>query len=140
MASRRATCSCGQLEVTTEGEPFAVYVCHCLECQRRTGSVLAGGGRFLLEHVRVRGRSREYVRVSDKGEGRTFHFCPECGTTVYWFWESAPEAVSVAVGAFADPAFPPPVVSVFEGRRHSWLDLAGPIKRHEGSARPKPTA
>lgn len=139
MAGRLATCSCGQLEVATEGEPLAVYICHCLECQRRTGSVFAGGARFLREHVRVRGRSSEFVRVSDMGEGRTFHFCPECGTTVYWTWASAPEAVSVAVGAFADPTFPPPVVSVFERRRHPWLDLAGAIARHEGSARPQPS-
>jgi len=38
MASREATCSCGRLRLTAEGEPVRVSVCHCLGCQRRSGS------------------------------------------------------------------------------------------------------
>jgi hypothetical protein len=51
--------------------------------------------------------------------------CPECGTTVFFTTESAPELIAVPVGAFADPGFPAPRVSVREERRHSWLDLPG---------------
>ncbi|MDB5537376.1 MAG: hypothetical protein JWQ65_2251, partial [Devosia sp.] len=36
MASRTASCSCGQLSIEVEGEPGGVGVCHCLACQRRT--------------------------------------------------------------------------------------------------------
>ena len=38
MATRVAACHCGQLHLAVEGEPFAVSICHCLACQRRTGS------------------------------------------------------------------------------------------------------
>jgi hypothetical protein len=132
VASRRATCSCGQLEVATEGEPLLVYVCHCLDCQRRTGSVLSSGARFLREQVQIRGRSREFQRVSDRGEGRTYRFCPDCGSTVYWTWASAAdEAINVAVGAFADPDFPPPVASFNERRSRPWLDLTGQIEHYQ---------
>jgi hypothetical protein len=31
--------------------------------------------------------------------------------------------VSVAVGAFADPHFPAPRVSVYDCRRHPWVQL-----------------
>jgi hypothetical protein len=31
--------------------------------------------------------------------------------------------VGVAVGAFADPHFPPPRVSVYDSRRHPWVQL-----------------
>jgi hypothetical protein len=31
--------------------------------------------------------------------------------------------VSVAVGAFGDPSFPPPRVSVYDSRRHAWVAL-----------------
>jgi hypothetical protein len=37
--------------------------------------------------------------------------------------EGRDDAVSVAVGAFADPSFPAPRVSVYDGRRHSWVRL-----------------
>ncbi|MFN2470768.1 MAG: aldehyde-activating protein, partial [Gaiellaceae bacterium] len=39
MSNRHAACSCGQLRLTVEGEPVRVSICHCLACQRRTGSV-----------------------------------------------------------------------------------------------------
>ena len=41
MTVQRAACSCGQLHLTIEGEPVRISMCHCLECQRRTGAVLS---------------------------------------------------------------------------------------------------
>jgi hypothetical protein len=40
MMTRRAACSCGQLRLEIEGEPSRVSMCHCMECQRRTGAVI----------------------------------------------------------------------------------------------------
>src|SRR6476619_4515150 len=121
MVTRRAACSCGQLELVAEGEPVRVSVCHCLACQRRTGSAFGVQARFPAERVRIAGRSTQYVRSSDEGETRTFEFCPACGATVYYRLASVPDVIAVPVGAFADPAFPPPWVSVYESRRHPWL-------------------
>jgi hypothetical protein len=123
MTARHAACSCEHLRLTAEGEPVRISVCHCLACQRRTGSAFGVQARFPVESVRIEGRFSEYVRISDEGEGRTFSFCPECGATVFWKTESEPETVAVPVGAFADPGFPEPRVSVWEKRRHPWVDL-----------------
>ena len=49
MNTRRASCSCGQLQLTIEGEPSRIAMCHCLECQRRTGAVISNQARFRLE-------------------------------------------------------------------------------------------
>jgi hypothetical protein len=106
-------------------------MCHCLACQRRTGSLFGAQARFPAERVRTDGRFSEYVRVSDEGEARTYSFCPDCGATVFYRTASAPELVAVPVGAFADPSFPAPWVSVFEKRRHRWLELPGDME-HEG--------
>jgi hypothetical protein len=46
MNTRTASCSCGQLTVVTAGDPIRVSVCHCLACQRRTGSVFGAQARF----------------------------------------------------------------------------------------------
>lgn len=85
--------------------------------------------RFAAEQVRVAGRYTDYVRISDEGEERTFHFCPDCGATVFFTLASAPEAIAVPVGAFADPSFPPPVRSVYDSRRHPWLSLPDGLER-----------
>lgn len=122
MTARTAACSCGQLSVTVEGEPKGVGVCHCLACQQRTGSAFAYLASF-SEPYEVRGQATEYVRVGDAGAAFRFRFCPKCGTTVYHTEEGVGGGISIAVGAFADPDFPPPSVSVYDCRRHGWLTL-----------------
>ena len=131
MTTRVASCSCGQLRLTCEGEPVRISMCHCLECQKRTGNVFATQARFARECVRIEGRATQWARAGDSGEGATFSFCPVCVSTVYWEPTGAPDIVYVAVGAFADPSFPPPRVSVYEERRHPWALAAGqlPLER-----------
>jgi hypothetical protein len=131
MATRHAACSCGQLRLTAEGEPVRISMCHCLACQRRTGSAFGLQARFPAERVHVEGRSTEYVRVSDHGEERRFSFCPECGATVYYRLPAAPDLVAVPIGAFADPGFPPPRISVYESRRHPWVALPAEEREDE---------
>ena len=82
--TREASCSCGQLRVTVEGEPVRVSVCHCLACQRRTGSAFGYQARFPIEVFEIEGDYKEHVRYSDEGEERRSSFCPECGSTVFW--------------------------------------------------------
>jgi hypothetical protein len=118
---REASCSCGQLRVTVEGEPVRVSVCHCLACQRRTGSAFGYQARFPAANVEISGPATEWVRTSDEGEERVFRFCPTCGSTVYYTLPDAPDLVAIPVGAFADPSFPPPRISVWEARRHAWV-------------------
>jgi len=128
--AREAACSCGQLRLTAEGDPVRISLCHCLACQRRTGSAFAIQARFPAERVRIVGRHTDYVRSSDWGEERTFHFCPDCGATV--FYTTPPEGlIAVPVGAFADPSFPPPTVSVYESRRHAWVSLPDGIQHED---------
>ena len=122
MPSRTASCSCGQLRIEVEGEPRGVGLCHCLACQRRTGSVFAALASFAAPY-RVFGRATEHLRVGDRGARFRFRFCPVCGTTVFHTEDGESGSVSVAVGAFAEPGFPPPEVSVYDCRRHPWVRL-----------------
>ena len=119
--TRTASCSCGQLRVQVKGEPV-VGICHCLACQKRTGSVFATLARFSAPFA-VFGAATEYLRVGDQGAKFTFRFCPICGTTVFHTEEGDEQSVSIAVGAFADSTFPAPQVSVYDCRRHPWVQL-----------------
>jgi hypothetical protein len=118
-----------RIEVT--GEPLGVGVCHCLACQRRTGSVFAALASFAAPYS-VSGAATEYVRVGDRGARFTFRFCPVCGTTLFHTEEGYEDAsVAVAVGAFADPSFPAPRASVYECRRHPWVRLPPGTVRYD---------
>jgi hypothetical protein len=130
MTFRTAACSCGQLRIQVEGEPRGVGICHCLACQTRTGSVFAALAGFTAPYT-VSGTATEYVRAGDQGAKFIFRFCPVCGTTVFHTEEGYNESVSVAVGAFSDPSFPAPKVSVYDCRRHPWVMLPPGIKVFE---------
>ena len=121
MISRLATCCCGQLKVSVDADPVRISMCHCLACQKRTGSVFGAQAWFPRDNVRISGDSSEYQRIADSGNRITFHFCPSCGSTVYYEAEAMPERTAVPVGAFADSQFPAPWVSVYETRKHAWV-------------------
>ncbi len=106
MTSRDALCSCGQLHLTAEGDPIRISMCHCLACQRRTGSAFAIQARFASTQVRIVGRHSDYVRTSDEGDERTFHFCPDCGATVFYTLSTVPDVVAVPIGAFCGAGLP----------------------------------
>ena len=127
---RRASCCCGQLKLHCEGEPVRVSICHCLSCQQRTGSAFGVQARFARERVSIDGRDAQWTRVGDSGGRATFHFCPLCGSTVFWEIDRLDGFVAVAVGAFADPSFPPPTVSIYETRQHPWSRMPGLAVEH----------
>jgi hypothetical protein len=110
--------------VTCEGEPVRVSICHCLACQQRTGSAFGVQARFARERVTMGGRDSPWTRVGDDGGRITFHFCPDCGATVYYECDDFMAGhVAIPVGAFADPSFPAPTVSVYRARRHAWTAM-----------------
>lgn len=125
-----ATCRCGQLSAICAGDPVRVSVCHCLECQRRSGSVFATQARWPIEQVTVTGTAREWAHTGESGNHAVFRFCPDCGCTIAFVIDRMPDLVAIPVGAFADPAFPPPAYSVFEERKHRWVALIGDTIEH----------
>jgi hypothetical protein len=95
MTPHTASCCCGRLQLQAHAEPLRVSVCHCLACQRRTGGVFATQARFDAGAVTLAGASKTFVRIGDEGGRATFHFCPECGTTVWYTADGLPGFVMV---------------------------------------------
>ncbi len=124
---RDASCSCGKLSITAEGDPVKISVCHCRECQRRTGSAFGVAVFFDREKVAAFGASNSYTRSGDSGRSIEFRFCPGCGSTVFWMPEFREDLVAVALGCFDEPSSLVPEQSVYEKSRVGWvgLDLPG---------------
>jgi hypothetical protein len=118
---RIASCACGQLKIACHGDPQLVALCHCLDCQRRTGSTYGIAAFFERGKVEAEGQASTFSRPSQGGHAVTFHFCPGCGSGVFWEPERKPDAIAVAVGCFADPHFPAPTRIAWEEQRHDWV-------------------
>ena len=116
-------------EIADDAEPMVV-MCHCIDCQKRSGSQFGSIAYYPTESVTLAGDAREFSRGTDSGNLFTTGFCPTCGSTVYARASRVPEIVGVTVGSIADPAFPRPVRSVYEQSRHHWIDLPAEMAHH----------
>ena len=129
---RQAACHCGQLKLRLSGEPQLVSSCHCQACQRRTGALFGSTSFWRKDQIAAtEGEHRTFRRQADSGNGLVFHFCPTCGSNVFWESERQPELVSIAVGCFADSAFPAPMRTVWTESKHGWLPFPAAIRHHE---------
>ena len=131
MTTRTASCRCGQLKATVTGEPVRLSVCHCLNCKKRSGSAFAVQARWPAEQVTVEGESKVHVMRGDSGNPASFHFCPECGSDVYYDISGKFEGlIAIPLGAFDDPYIGTPTYSVYEGRKHDWVAIAADGMEH----------
>ena len=132
MNSRTASCRCGQLRVSVTGEPVRVSVCHCLNCKKRSGSAFAVQARWPAEHVVIEGVSKSFDKVAESGNRATFHFCPQCGSDVHYAINGKFDGmIAVPLGAFDDPFFLTPNFSVWESRKHDWVEILGDRVEHD---------
>jgi hypothetical protein len=117
---RTAQCYCGALLVIATGEPERVYLCH-----------------YLKNRVRLEGVRKIYERGADSGGAIRFHFCPNCGSNMYWEGDRNPAVCGVAVGAFDEQSFPPPGDSIWEESIYPLLGLPSEMEHHRRNRYPE---
>ncbi len=131
MPTRHASCQCGKVTATIadKAEP-AIVACHCLDCQRRSGSPFGVIAYYQRDKVALTGATTEYARPTDEGNAFAHGFCPACGSTVWATTSKLPDRIGIALGAFADPLFGKPDRSVYERSKHFWIALPANVPRH----------
>ena len=131
MTERTASCRCGQLKAMVTGDPVRISICHCLNCKKRSGSAFAVQARWPADQVNIEGESKGFELVADSGNRAAFHFCPHCGSDVYYEINGKFDGlVAIPLGAFDDPYFAAPEYSVWEKRKHDWIEILGPDVDH----------
>ena len=119
----KASCQCGQLRVEVPGETVAVVACHCLACQKRSGSPFGEAAYYPHADVAIEGQSKQFARPTSTGGTFDQFFCPDCGTTVYMRGTKNPDVTGIPIGLFDDPHSMRPIRSVWEDRRHDWVEI-----------------
>jgi hypothetical protein len=118
--TREAVCACGDLRLTLEGEPILVSSCCCTRCQRRTGSFFGVTVYFQPAQMVAREGAESTFRRPEATT--TFHFCPRCGSNLWWAPDDPDEdVIGVAGGAFADAGLPSPERMVFTAHKHPYV-------------------
>jgi hypothetical protein len=116
-------CSCGEIRFRLASEPLFTHCCHCLNCQRQTGSAFVIN--LLIEADRVEvlaGEPRPVEVPRDDGSTQRIFRCPTCQVAVFSQY-SRPDVLFVRGGTLDDPAAVAPDVHIFTRSKLGWVAL-----------------
>jgi hypothetical protein len=120
--TREGGCSCGEVRYRLTSEPLFTHCCHCLNCQRQTGSAFVINA--LIEADRVELLAGEPQRVDvprDRGKQKVWR-CPTCRIALYSQYTS-PRLRFVRAGTLDDPGSVSPDVHIFTKSKVPWVVL-----------------
>jgi hypothetical protein len=121
--SREGGCACGEVRYRLTSGPLFVHCCHCLNCQRQTGSAFVIN--LLIETDRVEllaGEPQPVDAPRDDGSAQRIWRCPTCQVAVYSQY-TRPEFRYVRGGTLDEPRQVAPDVHIFTRSKVAWLTL-----------------
>ena len=122
-AEREEGCSCGAVRYRLTSEPMFVHCCHCLNCQRQTGSAFVINLLIEADRVEVLAGEPQPVDVPrDDGSAQRVYRCPACQVAVYSEY-GRPEVRFVRAGTLDDPSSVAPDVHIFTRSKVPWVTL-----------------
>jgi hypothetical protein len=123
--TRTAKCACGATSISVNGEPSIYGICHCDNCKRRTGSAFGISSYFKkIDVVSQEGATHVYAfHHTAQGNNQARHFCPNCGTTLFWYNSGLPQDIGIAAGCFVKELSGEPKLSVTHAKRYPWVAL-----------------
>jgi hypothetical protein len=129
---REGGCACGAVRYRLTSEPLFVHCCHCLNCQRQTGSafvinLLIEADRFEL----LAGEPRPIDVPRDDGSEQRIYRCPDCQTAIFSEYGN-PKVRFVRGGTLDEPSSVTPDVHIYVRSKVSWLTLPDSGPAFEG--------
>jgi hypothetical protein len=116
-------CACGEVRYRLTWPPLIVHCCHCLNCQRQTGSAFVINVLIESDRVESLGRPPDRVPVPRSGTKRQqIYRCPACETAV-WSTYTRKNILFVRAGTLDDPSAVEPDVHIFTRSKVPWLML-----------------
>lgn len=122
-------CHCGAIRYEVEGEPAYSALCHCTDCRRQTGAPMVGWALFGNARFRV---TRGEAAVYASSEHGRRHFCPACGTSLFYTNGTVfPDMTDVQSATLDDPEALPAQIHVQVAERIGWMADVGSLPHFE---------
>jgi hypothetical protein len=113
-------CLCGAVRYAATGAPAYAGLCHCLDCQRATGTGHSAYAGFPRERVTIHGMTRAFAVIGGSGARSLRHFCPTCGTHVFGVRDPDDGTYTIYAGTLDDPELFAPREAIFVRSRRRW--------------------
>jgi hypothetical protein len=129
--AREGGCACGEVRYRLTSDPLFIHCCHCLNCQRQTGSAFVIN--LLIEADRVEpvaGVPHPVDVPRDDGSKQRIFRCPTCQVAVFSEY-GRPEVRFVRAGTLDQPSGVVPDVHIFTKSKVSWVTLPDSVPAFE---------
>jgi hypothetical protein len=115
-------CACGAVRYRLTGEPLFIHCCHCLSCQRQTGSAFVVNLLIERDRVKVTGEPTTVDVARDSGGMQKIYRCASCMIAVFSEY-TYPEIWFVRGGTLDEPRSVEPDVHIFTRSKVDWVTL-----------------
>ncbi len=133
----KGSCFCRAIRYTLLAPPMFTHCCHCLDCQRQTGSALAINAIVEASNIELTaGKPRRVTMPTDSGRPHDIYRCPTCQTALWSDYGRRRTLIFLRVATLDKPHAISPDVHIFTRSKVPWVDLSGPLAK--GSATGKP--
>jgi hypothetical protein len=128
---REGGCACGAIRYRLTSDPLFTHCCHCLNCQRQTGSAFVINVLIETDRVEVFAGDPQPVDVPrDDGSMQTIWRCPTCQVAVFSQY-THPGLRFVRAGTLDDPSAVAPDVHIFTRSKVPWVTLPDAVPAFE---------
>ena len=125
-------CACGMVRYRLSSGPMFVHCCHCLHCQRQTGSAFVLNAIIETDRVELQGKRPTSTAVpTDSGRPHRIFRCPSCQIAVFSEYGGASALRFVRIGTLDDPTALKPDVHIFTRSKQPWVRLPDDVPAFE---------
>ena len=125
-------CLCGSVRYRVRGPLRPVINCHCNQCQRWSGHMVAATAA-----------ERDRLEIGEGGELRWFEsspgirrgFCGRCGSSLFWD-DSGAASVSIMAGTLDPPTGLSTRCEIYVGDKGDYYATSGNLPQHAGDEEP----
>jgi hypothetical protein len=132
MTPFKGGCLCGAVRYIVVEKPIYTYFCHCLDCQKESGSPFVSEVHIPRSSIKISGNMTKYMRTGDSGKIVSRNFCSICGSVVLTEFETDPDRVSIKACGLDDASWLVPDFHIYIKRKQSWIKLNDGLPQHDG--------
>jgi hypothetical protein len=123
MSELTGGCACGAVRYRMTSGPMVVHCCHCLDCQRQTGSAFVLNALIEADRVEVEGEVVPWAMPTDSGRAHEILRCAKCGTAVWSEYGAGAILKFMRVGTLDEPAALQPDVHIYTRSKQPWVGI-----------------
>ncbi|MBT4688428.1 MAG: GFA family protein [Rhodospirillaceae bacterium] len=127
-------CGCGAVRYRIGVEAMFTHACHCMDCQRTTGSAFVIHSVYARDDLQIVGETQAAILPSGSGAGCELHFCAKCGTYIWCrYLYHKVDVIALRVGTLDDTSKVKPRAHIFLRSKQAWLELPADVPTFEGA-------